>query len=330
MSKFAIIILVLLLSVTSLLAVACTGQLDGPADTQEPSSTPPNGTETNFRLLISDDVNAIEKFISVNVTISEIGVHSSSGNWTIMTPDITVVDLKPLVDENALEIWSGNLTAGEYNKVFVYVTDVIGTLKEEYGGGTADIKLPGDKLHIARPFTISGNMTTNFVYDITVIEAGKSGQYILKPQIAQSGADQKFREVKQEHKGNVPRSKFSLENTDWILKSYGPSDNLTPVIDDTGVTLRFDKAAGTFGGSAGCNNYGGSYEVDSNNLSLADIVHTEMYCVEPEGIMEQETAYLARLQTSTAYQLDDGCLTIICGGGVLNFEVAEVSRGKGR
>jgi len=37
--------------------------------------------------------------------------------------------------------------------------------------------------------------STNFVYDLTVVKAGKSGQYILKPQINQSGADQDFVKV---------------------------------------------------------------------------------------------------------------------------------------
>ncbi len=39
---------------------------------------------------------------------------------------------------------------------------------------------------------------TNFVYDLTVVEAGRSNQYILKPQIDQSGADQDFIKVKPE------------------------------------------------------------------------------------------------------------------------------------
>jgi len=39
---------------------------------------------------------------------------------------------------------------------------------------------------------------TSFVYDLTVVKAGKSGQYILKPQIGQSGADQDFITVEPE------------------------------------------------------------------------------------------------------------------------------------
>ena len=33
---------------------------------------------------------------------------------------------------------------------------------------------------------------TWFVYDITVVEAGKSGKYNLQPQIGESGADKEF------------------------------------------------------------------------------------------------------------------------------------------
>jgi hypothetical protein len=42
-----------------------------------------------------------------------------------------------------------------------------------------------------------GDSVVNFVCDITVVEAGKSDQYILKPQIAQSEVGQKFKEMKQ-------------------------------------------------------------------------------------------------------------------------------------
>jgi heat shock protein HslJ len=324
MSRYGTIILALILSAISLLAVGCTGQTDSPVDTLEPSATSPAGLESNFRLLISDDANAIDKFTSVNVTISEIGVHSgSTGNWTTIVPDIDVVDLKPLIGENALEIWSGNLTAGEYNKVFVYVTGVNGTLTEEYGGRTADIKLPGDKLQISKPFTVSDNATTSFVYDITVVEAGKSGQYILQPQIAQSGAEQKFREVEQNENGESPE--YTLENTRWSLESYGPSDNLTPVIEDTEITLGFDADTGEFSGIAGCNHYTGFYEVDGQALTvIPPIAATEMYCMEPEGVMAQETTYLTILQAAVTYSIDDDALTITCGNNVLNFESAGV------
>jgi len=175
-----------------------------PTPTPSPTPTPPvTEEEANFRLLISDEVNAIEDFEQLHVTISSIGVHEAggAGKWHEfeLEPGVDLdgdgvdgVDLRPLEDEKALEIWSGELAAGEYNKVFIYVESVTGILAD--GGGTADVKLPSDKLQISKPFTI-GDSVVNFVYDITVIKAGKSGKYNLQPQIAQSGADKDFNDV---------------------------------------------------------------------------------------------------------------------------------------
>ena len=107
MLKYRIFILTAILCVLSLLAVACTGLPIEQTTSQELSATSHASSDVNFRFLISDDANAIDKFSSVNITISEIGIHSSgpSANWTTITPDITVVPLKPLAGDNAMEIW---------------------------------------------------------------------------------------------------------------------------------------------------------------------------------------------------------------------------------
>ncbi len=182
-----------------------------PVPTPTPAPEPTTGEKGNFKLLISDEVNAIEDFEHLHVTISSIGVHQAgeSGKWQVFDLDpeadldgdnVTGVDLRFLEGEKALEIWSGNLTAGEYDKVFIYVDSVTGVL---VGGGTASVKLPSDKLQISKPFTI-GDSVVNFVYDITVVEAGKSGKYILKPQIAQSGSDKPFNLVTAKGKPEKP------------------------------------------------------------------------------------------------------------------------------
>ena len=408
MLKSKIYAVITFLALLALVTTACTGQAPvptpAPAPTPTPAPiptpTPPTGEEANFRFLISDDVNAIEDFEHVYVTISKIGVHSAgeSGNWTEFTPDVTEVDLKPLVGENALEIWSGNLTPGEYNKVFIYVSDINGSLIEELGGEEANIKLPSNKLQISKPFVISED-TVSFVYDVTVIEAGKSGQYILQPQIAQSGAGQIFREVKQEEKGKDDESEepeelefegtieaidgttwtvniegesrtvdvseaeiegqpevglhvtiegteedgnilaekveveepetqedeeeaeVALEDTIWVLESYGDPENLNAVLEDTEITINFISAEVKMEGSAGCNSYFGGYEVEGNQLSIpGPIGATEMYCMEPEGIMEQEQEYLAILQDAESYEIEDDQLQIVSGDKVLVFK----------
>ena len=179
--------------------------LPAPAPSPTPvsplSPTPAAGAD-NFRMLVSDEANAIDDFEHLYVTISSIGVHQGgeAGVWHTLEPkpdpdgdNITGLDLKPLVGENALVIWDGTLPEGEYTKVFIYVDEVKGILTD---GTEIEIKLPSQKLQISKPFTVAADSVIDFVYDITVVEAGKNGKYILKPQIGQSGSDQKFNEVK--------------------------------------------------------------------------------------------------------------------------------------
>jgi hypothetical protein len=159
-----------------------------------PAST---GEDVNFRLLISDEANAIGDFEELNVTITSIGMHQGgeSASWTeIILDPAETVDLVELQDTNATAIWSGQLADGEYTKVFIYVSDVEGILNEDIEGEYT-IKLPGGKLHISQLFDVIDGEVTEFVYDITVVKAGESGQYIIQPQIAESGPGKDFEEV---------------------------------------------------------------------------------------------------------------------------------------
>lgn len=74
------------------------------------------------------------------------------------------------------------------------MSDVEGVLNEDIEGEYT-VKLPSGKLHISQPFEVTNGGVTEFVYDITVIKAGKSGQYIIQPQITESGPDKDFEEV---------------------------------------------------------------------------------------------------------------------------------------
>jgi len=79
-------------------------------------------------------------------------------------------------------------TGSSMSQVFIYVNEVKGTLKST--GQTIDVKLPSNRLHISKPFEVTNDTLTNFTFDITVIEAGESGSYILKPEITESGVHQ--------------------------------------------------------------------------------------------------------------------------------------------
>ncbi len=150
--------------------------------------------QDNFRLLLSDEENAIGDFESLEVTITSIGVlrGGEGGGWEIieLEPSV-VVDLTRLQGLNAQEIWSGILPEGQYTQVFIYIENAIGTLKS---GDTVNVIVPSGNLQIAKPFVVTaGDSVVNFVHDVTAVAAGN--EYILLPQVDQSGSEQEYHEV---------------------------------------------------------------------------------------------------------------------------------------
>jgi len=155
---------------------------------------PQPSPEGNFAFLISDDVNAIGDFNSVIVSISKISLlkRGDSDQLIEFEPELSEVDLTLVQGDKTQEIWRGDIPEGEYTNITIEVSDVLGILKET--GNTVEIKLPSQKLHISKSFTINADDLTTFTYDLTVFAAGSSQsgiKYILKPQVDQSGADYK-------------------------------------------------------------------------------------------------------------------------------------------
>jgi hypothetical protein len=168
-----------------------------------PALTPPTiiaqpDPEGNFAFLVSDEVNAISDFQKLDLSIFKVTLYLGGDEEKRIEfkPDIQMVDLTNLQGNRAQEIWKGDVPEGEYNKVFLEVSQVSGILRDS--GEEIEIKLPSGKLQVSKPFIVESGEVTSFVYDLTVVKAGQSGQYILKPQIGQSGADQDFIRVKPE------------------------------------------------------------------------------------------------------------------------------------
>jgi heat shock protein HslJ len=110
-----------------------------------------------------------------------------------------------------------------------------------------------------------------------------------------------------------------LEGTRWALDTL----NGEPPLPGTEPTLQFED--GTTGGSAGCNSYGGSYTATDGSLTITEINQTLMLCTEPEGVMEQEAAYVSALQSAATYRMVGDRLQIenAAGEPVLVFRMAE-------
>ncbi len=77
-----------------------------------------------------------------------------------------------------------------------------------------------------------------------------------------------------------------------------------PTLPDTQITLQLTDD-GAYSGQAGCNTYSGTYRLGEGNVLLFDPpVTTRQYCEQPEGVMEQEDAYLSLLPKVNAFEID--------------------------
>jgi heat shock protein HslJ len=105
--------------------------------------------------------------------------------------------------------------------------------------------------------------------------------------------------------GCQPKSN-DLIGSNWELVTINGND----LIPNTTITLEFSEEY--LGGQMECNGYGGTpdtggYQIGKNGLfSLGDLLAvTVQLCSEPEGIMEQEKAYIEALMSAVRYQVSD-------------------------
>ncbi len=114
----------------------------------------------------------------------------------------------------------------------------------------------------------------------------------------------------------------SKENTrslvgSWRLTAYGPVDSPTPAVPDVDATLIFGED-GTLAGSTGCNELGGDYMVEGDQITLGQIVSTLIAC--PDLQMAQEEAMFQILMETASFKIEGDTLTITNNDTVLVFE----------
>ena len=127
----------------------------------------------------------------------------------------------------------------------------------------------------------------------------------------------------------VPQVQTPLEGTTWSAESYNNGrGGVVSLIAGTRITAWFD--GGNVSGSAGCNNYNAGYSLGGAGGSLGGTItigpaaSTRMFCGDPPGVMDQETAYLAALSTANRYRIEGDRLTLETNSGarVASYRVA--------
>jgi hypothetical protein len=230
-----------LVAASMLVLAGCTGGVPGGAGggASDAAMSDDSGTVT---LYVSDQPGAMGDFEHLNVTVDKVAYHraNASGDtvdaddaaeneteadaeaegeadaeveaesdgegpeseegWETYDVEDTTVDLTELQGENATVVGQQRLENGTYDKVFLYVSDVNGTLKD---GNSTQVKLPSGKLQVEKEFTVGQNESLDFVFDATVVKAGKSGKYVLTPVVSESGTDVPIKEVERDDESGV-------------------------------------------------------------------------------------------------------------------------------
>jgi heat shock protein HslJ len=109
----------------------------------------------------------------------------------------------------------------------------------------------------------------------------------------------------------------SLQDVEWLVQSYRDADGSVKETLAGSQVYAFFKSDGNLEGSAGCNRYSATYQIDGDKFQISPIASTMMACPEPPGLMAQETAYLAALQGTAAYRLGENSLELLDAGGLV-------------
>ena len=111
-----------------------------------------------------------------------------------------------------------------------------------------------------------------------------------------------------------------IEGESWTVEELVIEGAATAPLPGTELSASFD--GGELSGVAGCNSFFGGYETDGDSIVIGPVASTMAFCSEPEGIMEQEAAYLGLLGQANGFARDGDSLTLSSDGNALIRYVA--------
>ncbi|MFD2919371.1 META domain-containing protein [Terrimonas rubra] len=110
-----------------------------------------------------------------------------------------------------------------------------------------------------------------------------------------------------------------LTSTKWVLTSFTDNGKDNKV-SNSRAFIKFDDSKQSVGGNGSCNNFGGSYTLDGNKLSVSKVFSTKMFC---QDVQKTEDSFLRLLETATRYEIKGDHLTIYnAQGAILHFTAA--------
>ncbi len=108
----------------------------------------------------------------------------------------------------------------------------------------------------------------------------------------------------------------SLAGTTWTVTGYNNGkEAVTSVLADTHLTMEFGDTQ--ISGQASCNTYTAEYTLEGDKITVSPAAVTQMMCIDPPGIMEQEAQFLAALQSAATYRMEGSTLELRTAAGAL-------------
>jgi heat shock protein HslJ len=115
----------------------------------------------------------------------------------------------------------------------------------------------------------------------------------------------------------------ALVGPDWHVTGINNGKQaVSSTITGSVVTATF-AADGSVTGSAGCNLYNATYTLDGTALKVSAPVSTRRFCDKPDGVMEQEAAFLAALEKSVKVEASPQGLTLRGADGETQLTLSE-------
>ena len=102
----------------------------------------------------------------------------------------------------------------------------------------------------------------------------------------------------------------------WDIVDVAKTDAIIGVREGTSPTLTF-AADGSMAVDTSCNTGGGPYTVDGNDIAIGPVAVTERACLDPTGVMRQETRILAALGNATSVEATPERLTLLDNQGAI-------------
>jgi heat shock protein HslJ len=126
----------------------------------------------------------------------------------------------------------------------------------------------------------------------------------------------------------IKESLLALDDVTWTLKSFDSIAGPQPIIENTNISLSIDMQNMQLNGMGGCNNYSADFVLDdaNHNMTISNIISTQLACNEPGNIMQQEQKYFSILEQIQFFTFEKTTLNMVVGGDAgLNFEANQNS-----